>query len=90
MNKAELIAAVVEKSGMSKADSEKAVNAAFEAITEALAKGDKVKLIGFGSFEVRERAPRTGRNPKTGEIVEIPALKAVAFKPGYALTGAVR
>ena len=90
MNKAELIAAVVEKSGMSKADSEKAVNAAFEAITEALSKGDKVKLIGFGSCEVRERAPRTGRTPQTGETVEIPALKAVAFKPGNALTGAVR
>lgn len=90
MNKADLIASVVEKSGMSKADCEKAINAAFEAITEALAKGDKVKLIGFGSFEVRERAPRTGRNPKTGEAVEIPALKAVAFKPGNALTSSVR
>ena len=65
MNKAELVSAVAEKTGMSKKDSEKAVNAAFDTITEALAAGDKVQLVGFGAFEVKERGARIGRNPKT-------------------------
>ena len=89
MNKTELIAAVAEKSGLSKKDSEKAVNAAFDAITAALVAGDKVQLVGFGTFEVKERAARTGKNPQTGAVVEIPASKAPAFKAGKALKDAV-
>ena len=73
MNKAELSAAVAEKIGASKKVSEQAVNAVFETITEALAKGEKVQLVGFGSFEVKERAARVGRNPRTKEEIAIPA-----------------
>ena len=73
MNKAELIGSVAEKAGMPKKDAEKAVNAVFASIEEALAKGDKVQLVGFGTFEVRERAARTGRNPQTGEEIQIAA-----------------
>ena len=75
MNKAELSAAVAEKIGASKKVSEQAVNAVFETITEALAKGEKVQLVGFGSFEVKERAARVGRNPRTKEEIAIPAAK---------------
>ena len=89
MNKTELIAAVAEKSGLSKKDSEKAVNAAFEAITEALKAGDKVQIIGFGTYEVKERAAREGRNPKTGEAITIAASKAPVFSAGKALKDAV-
>ena len=89
MNKAELIAAVAEKAGISKKDSEKAVNAAFESITEALAAGDKVQVVGFGAFEVKERAARMGRNPKTKEEIEIPATKVPFFKAGKAMKDAV-
>lgn len=89
MNKAELIAAVAEKAGISKKDSEKAVNAAFDSITEALAAGEKVQLVGFGSFEVKERAARIGRNPKTKEEIEIPASSVASFKAGKALKDAV-
>ena len=71
MNKAELVAAVAEKTALSKKDSEKAVNAAFEAITAALVGGDKVQLVGFGAFEVKERNARVGRNPKTKEEIQI-------------------
>ena len=85
MNKAELIAAVAEKATLSKKDSEAAVNAALEAITAALQDGDKVQLVGFGSFEVKKRAARTGRNPRTKEVVEIPASKVPVFKAGKAL-----
>ncbi len=85
MNKAELIAAVAEKAGLSKKDSEAAVNAALDAITAALQEGDKVQLVGFGSFEVKSRAARTGRNPKTKETIEIPASKVPVFKAGKAL-----
>ena len=85
MNKAELIAAVAEKAGLSKKDSEAAVNAALDAITAALQEGDKVQLVGFGSFEVKSRAARTGRNPKTKEPIEIPATKVPVFKAGKAL-----
>ena len=89
MNKAELIAAVAEKASLSKKDSEAAVNAALEAISAALQDGDKVQLVGFGSFEVKKRAARTGRNPRTKEVVEIPASQVPAFKAGKALKDAV-
>ena len=89
MNKAELIAAVAENAALSKKDSEAAVNAALEAITAALQEGDKVQLVGFGSFEVKKRAARTGRNPRTKEVVEIPASQVPVFKAGKALKDAV-
>ena len=89
MNKTELVAAVAEKTGMSKKDSEKAVNAAFDSITEALAAGEKVQLVGFGAFEVKERNARIGRNPKTKESIEIPASRVASFKVGKALKDAV-
>lgn len=85
LNKMELIAAVAEKSGLTKKDAEKAVNATIESIEEALAKGDKVALVGFGTFEVRARAARKGRNPQTGEEIEIAATRIPAFKAGKAL-----
>ena len=85
MNKTELIAAVAEKAGMSKKDSEKTVNAVFESITAALAEGDKVQLVGFGTFEVKERGARIGRNPRTKEEIEIPASRVPSFKVGKAL-----
>ena len=89
MNKAELIAAVAEKSGLTRKDSEKAVNAAFEAITASLVKGEKVALVGFGAFEVKERAARVGRNPQTKEEITIPAARVASFKVGKALKDAV-
>ena len=89
MNKTELIAAAAEKAGLSKKDTEKVVNATFDAITEALAQGDKVQLVGFGAFEVKERGERIGRNPQTKEEIKIPASKAPAFKAGKALKDAV-
>ena len=89
MNKAELIAAVAEKAELSKKDSEKAVNAALDVITEALTKGDKVQLVGFGAFDVKTRAARIGRNPQTKKEIEIPASKVPQFKAGKALKDAV-
>ena len=89
MNKTELVEAVVAKTGGSKKDAEVTIKATFEAITEAMAKGDKVALIGFGNFEVRDRAARTGKNPQTGEEVKIAACKDPAFKAGKALKEAV-
>ena len=89
MNKSELITAAAEKAGLSKKDAEKAVNAVFDAITEALAKEEKIQLIGFGSFEVKERGERTGRNPQTGEEIKIPAAKTAVFKAGKGLKEAV-
>ena len=89
MNKAELIAAVAEKSGLSRKDSEKAVNAAFDTITESLVNGEKVALVGFGAFEVKERAARVGRNPRTKEDITIPASRVASFKVGKALKDAV-
>ena len=89
MNKTELVEAVVAKTGGSKKDAEVTIKASFEAITEAMAKGDKVALIGFGNFEVRDRAARTGKNPQTGEEVKIAACKVPAFKAGKALKEAV-
>ena len=89
MNKAELINAVAEKAALSKKDSEAAVNAALEAITGALSDGEKVQLVGFGSFEVKKREARVGRNPKTKEAIEIPASKVPVFKAGKALRDVV-
>ncbi len=89
MNKAELINAVAEKAELSKKDSEAAINAAIDVITAALADGDKVQLVGFGAFEVKARAARIGRNPKTKESIEIPASKVPVFKAGKALKDAV-
>ena len=85
MNKTELIAEVARKAGMTRKDAEKAVNAALDTVTEALANGEKVQLVGFGSFELKQREARMGRNPKTKEAIEIPASKAPVFKPGKAL-----
>ena len=89
MNKTELIAAVAEK-GFSKKDAEKAVAAVFGSIEEALKAGDKVQLIGFGTFEVRARNAKTARNPRTGETMTVPATKVPAFKAGAALKAAVK
>lgn len=89
MNKTELIGAVAEKASMTKKNSEKAVNAVLAAVQEALAKGEKVQLVGFGTFEVRQRAARTGRNPQTGKEIKIAATKVPAFRPGKALKDAV-
>ena len=89
MNKTELIAAVAEKSGISKKDAEKAVSAALTTITEALQAGDKVQLVGFGVFEVRERPAHKGHNSMTGAEIEIAASKAPAFKAGKALKEAL-
>ena len=89
MNKNELIAAVAEKSGMTKKDAEKALSAVVETLTEALAKGEKVTLVGFGSFETKTREARIGRNPKTKEAIEIPATTVPTFKAGTALKNAV-
>ena len=85
MNKAELIAAIAAKTGETKKTAEKLVNAFVETVTEALTEGDKVQLVGFGSFEVRKRAARKGRNPQTKEEIKIPASKAPVFKAGKAL-----
>ena len=85
MNKTELINAVAEQAALSKKDSEAAVNAALEVITAALKDGDKVQLVGFGSFEVKKREARVGRNPRPKEAIDIPASKVPVFKPGKAL-----
>ena len=89
MNKTELVAEVAAKAEISKKDAEAAVTATFDAITAALAEGDKVALVGFGTFAVKERAARTGLNPQTKEKIEIAASKAPAFKAGKALKDAV-
>ena len=89
MNKTELINAVAEQAALSKKDSEAAVNAALEVITGALKDGDKVQLVGFGSFEVKKREARVGRNPRTKEAIDIPASKVPVFKPGKALKDVV-
>ncbi|MGJ9458490.1 HU family DNA-binding protein [Oceanobacillus sp. CF4.6] len=90
MNKTELVNKVAEASELSKKDTGKAVNSIFESISEALSSGDGVQLIGFGNFEVRERSARKGRNPQTGEEIEIKASKVPAFKPGKSLKEAVK
>ena len=89
MNKTELIAAVAEKADLSKKDAEAAITAAVEAITGALIEGEKVQLVGFGSFEVKTRAARVGRNPKTGEEIPIYEARLPVFKAGKALKDAV-
>ncbi|OLN28174.1 HU family DNA-binding protein [Desulfosporosinus metallidurans] len=90
MNKAELVSAVAEKADMSKKDAEKAVKAVFDVIEESLAQSEKVQLVGFGTFEVKDRAERTGRNPQTKETIVIPAAKVPGFKAGKALKDAVQ
>ncbi|ACV57249.1 MULTISPECIES: HU family DNA-binding protein [Alicyclobacillus] len=90
MNKMELINRVAEKTNLKKKDAESAVNAVFEIIEEALANGEKVQIIGFGTFETRSRAARSGRNPQTGEVIEIPASTVPAFKPGNKLKEVTR
>lgn len=82
MNKTELIAAVAEQAGLSKRDADKAVSAMIDTIVATVANGDKVQLVGFGTFEVRDRAERTGRNPRTKEVITIPASKLPVFKAG--------
>ncbi|TDA63460.1 MAG: HU family DNA-binding protein [Clostridia bacterium] len=89
MNKAELVGYVADKADLTKKDAERVVTAVFDSIEQALGEGDKVQLVGFGTFEVRERAARTGRNPKTGEEINIPATQVPVFKPGKALREAV-
>lgn len=89
VNKADLISIMAEKSGLTKKDSEKALNSFVEAVEGALAKRDKVQLVGFGTFEVRERSARKGRNPQTGEEIDIPAASMPAFKAGKALKDSI-
>jgi len=89
VNKAELISVMAEKSGLTKKDTEKALNSFIEAVEEALVNGDKVQLVGFGTFEVRERSARKGRNPQTGEEIDIPAASVPAFKAGKALKDSI-
>ena len=89
MNKAVLVAKVSEKTGLSKKDAERSVAAVLESIQEALVAGDKVQLVGFGTFETRSRGERTGRNPRSGDAIKIPASKVPAFKAGKALKDAV-
>lgn len=90
MKKTELVAAIAEKAGISKKDADKAVAAFVETVTEALKAGDKVQLIGFGTFEVRERPERTGRNPLTKETITIAASKTPAFKAGQGFKAAIK
>jgi len=90
MNKTELIAKVAEKAELTKKDATKAVDAVFSAISDSLSEGEKVQIIGFGNFEVRERAARKGRNPQTGEEIEIAASKVPAFKPGKGLKEVIK
>lgn len=89
MNKTELVAAVAEQADISKKDAEKALKAFVDVVTEEMKKGEKVQLVGFGTFEVSERAAREGRNPQTGETMKIAASVAPKFKPGKALKDAM-
>ena len=89
MNKTELVAAIAEKAGLSKKDAEGAVKAFTDTVAEQLKAGEKIQLVGFGTFEVAERAARTGKNPQTGEAIKIPASKAPKLKAGKALKDAV-
>ena len=90
MTKIELVNAVAEKTGLSKKDSERAVAAVVASVSESLAKGEKISLVGSGTFEVKERAARSGINPRTKESITIPASKTPVFKPGKALKDAVK
>lgn len=89
MNKSELVDAAASSSGLARADMQRALDSVLDEITAAVKKGDKVSLTGFGNFELRERAARTGRNPQTGAEMQVPASKAPAFKPGKAFKDAV-
>lgn len=89
LTKSDLIDRVAEKSGLTKKDAGRAVDAVFESVTEALSGGDRVQIVGFGTFEVRERAARRGRNPQTGQEIQIAARKVPAFKAGKALKDSV-
>ena len=89
MNKTELVAAIAEKAGISKKDADKALAAFLETVTDEMKKGEKIQLVGFGTFEVRERAERTGINPQTKQTIKIAALKNPVFKAGKALKDAV-
>ncbi|MBU4533610.1 MAG: HU family DNA-binding protein [Eubacteriales bacterium] len=89
MNKAELVSSVAEKTDLTKKDVEKAVSATLVSVTEALAKGDKVQLVGFGTFETRQRAARKGRNPQTGQEIDIAATSVPVFKAGKVLRESV-
>ncbi len=89
LNKQELVANVAEQASLTKKDAEKAVNAVFEAIKSALSEGDRIQLIGFGTFEVKDRKARKGRNPQSGEEIDIPASKTPVFKAGKALKDSV-
>lgn len=89
MNKAELVNKVAERADITKKDAERVVTAVFDSIEEALTTGDRVQLVGFGTFEVRQRAARTGRNPKTGTEISIPATRVPSFKPGKSLKESV-
>ena len=89
MNKTELIAAAAEGAGLTKKDTERVINAAIDAVTAALVKGDKVQVSGFGTFEVRERAERQGINPRTREPITIAASRSIVFKPGKSLKDAL-
>ena len=90
MNKSDLIAKIADKAALSKKDAEKALNAFVETVTETLVAGDKVVLVGFGSFETKKRAARKGKNPQTGAVIDIPAATVPAFKVGKALKDAVK
>ena len=90
MNKTELVAAVATKAELSKKDADAAVKAVIDAVTEALKDGEKVALVGFGTFEVKTRAALTGKNPRTGEVINIPEAKVPSFKAGSALKDAVK
>lgn len=89
MNKAELSSSIAEKSGLSQADAKAALDALIESVTEGLADGDRISLVGFGSWSVEQRDARTGRNPRTGEAIQIAAKKVIKFKAGAALNSAV-
>lgn len=89
MNKAELVGSVAEKAEVTKKDAERVITAVFDVVEEVLAKGEKVQLVGFGTFEVRDRAARTGRNPQTGEEIEIAATRVPAFRAGKSLRDSI-
>lgn len=89
MNKTDLVSAIADKTELTKKDSEKALKAFMDVVTEELQKGEKIQLVGFGTFEVSDRAARTGKNPQTGESIEIPAARAPKFKAGSALKESV-
>lgn len=90
MNKTEFVAAIAEKAELSKKDAEKALNAFIATVTDELKKGNKVQMVGFGTFEVKNRPARTGRNPQTKQTIQIPASKAPAFKAGQGFKNAIK